>query len=262
MVQVLAGRTGHFLIAGVAFSLCVANMGKAQAPAGNPKTPAVGPYSAHAKESDEEHAAHSAPFDPKTESNLDYFWRKSDEAFHKGDYERAIQLHRAIVALDPTDVESYSVGAWLLWSLGKKDDAVAFIQRGTKANPDNWDMWDEAGQHYDLQKMVPESLNAYRQAVAHFPAEAPANESQMLRRRLAHSAEHAGEWQLSAQTWRDLVRDFPDEAVNKNNLARVEALTKQKATQAKVQLPYLPVLASCTIFAFGSLVVAQRKNTL
>src|SRR5690606_5520562 len=50
---------------------------------------------------------------PSEETTLDYFWRKSDEAFHAGDYPRAIDLHKAIVALDPGDIESYSVAAWL-----------------------------------------------------------------------------------------------------------------------------------------------------
>ena len=195
------------------YTLFICNIANAQAP--------------HTNETPAEHAAHSKPVDEKTESNVDYFWRKSDEAFHAGDFERAIQLHRAIVALDPQDTESFSVGAWLMWSLGHKDDATAFIARGIQANPESSEMWDQAAQHYDLQKLAPESLNAYKQAVAYFPKDAPLAESQMLRRRLAHSAERGGDLNLSVQTWRDLVRDFPDEAVNKNNLARVEALEKK-----------------------------------
>ncbi|MBV9469983.1 MAG: tetratricopeptide repeat protein [Abitibacteriaceae bacterium] len=153
------------------------------------------------------------------ESNLDYLWRKSDEAFHAGDYERAVGLHKAIEALDPTDVESYSVASWLLWSMGKGDEALQLIERGIKANPNNWDMWDEAGQQYELQKKAPEAENAYVQAVKLIPKE---EDSQMLRRRLAHAAERHGDWQIALDTWRGLVQDFPAEPVNKNNLARVE----------------------------------------
>ena len=157
------------------------------------------------------------------ESNLDYLWRKSDEAFHKGDYERAVGLHRAIVALDPGDVQSWSVAAWLIWSMGRGEAAVAHIDRGLKANASSWEMWSEAAQHFDLQKIAPRSLEAYKRSVELQPAEADKSDAQMLRRRLAHSAERAGDLALSAQTWRELVRLFPDEAVNKNNLARVEA---------------------------------------
>ncbi len=44
----------------------------------------------------------------------------------------------------------------------------------------------------------------------------------MLRRRLAHAAERSGDLETSVRTWRDLVKDYPNEPVNQNNLARVE----------------------------------------
>src|SRR5215216_253999 len=81
-------------------------------------------------------------------SNSDYFLARSDEAFHLGDYERAVQLHRARVAIDPEAIDSWGAAAWLLWSMGRGDEAAEFIERGLKVNPDNWEMWNEAGQHY------------------------------------------------------------------------------------------------------------------
>lgn len=161
---------------------------------------------------------------PRDESNTAYFWRKSDQAFHNGDYDRAVSLHRAIVALDPHDIESYSVAAWLLWSMEKPEDATAFLQRGLAANPESWEMWDSAGQHYDLRKMKTEAKAAYVRAVSLIPK---GEDAQMLRRRLAHAAEREGDIALSLQTWRDLVRDFPNEPVNHNNLARVEKLPRK-----------------------------------
>lgn len=169
-----------------------------------------------------EHAPSSAA--RAEESNVDFFWRKSDEAFHKGDYERAIGWHRAIVALAPDDTRSWSVASWLMWSLGRGEDATAWIDRGLKQNPNSWEMWNEAAQQAELQKLAPRALEAYKHALQLLPAEADKQDAQMLRRRLAHAAERGGELELSAQTWRGLVRDYPSEVVNKNNLARVEAL--------------------------------------
>ena len=152
-------------------------------------------------------------------SLVDYFWRRSDAAFHAGDYPRAIELHRAIVALDPSDTESYGVGAWLLWSLDKKDEADAFIAKGLKHNPDNSEMWNVAAQQYGLEKEFASERDAYAKSVSLAGKDA----DQMLRRRYAHASEHAGDLGGSAQIWRGLVADFPNEAVNKSNLARVEA---------------------------------------
>src|SRR5690606_4150513 len=117
----------------------------------------------------------------KQESELTYvewLWQQSDKAFHAGDYERAVRLHRNIVYFDPTDVESYSVAAWLLWSMEKADESNEHITKGLKANPKNWEMWDVAGQHYDLQKLHQLSQPAYEKSVELIPKEA---DSQLVR---------------------------------------------------------------------------------
>jgi tetratricopeptide (TPR) repeat protein len=166
------------------------------------------------------------PVDPSHESNTDYLWRKSDQAFHEGDYDRAVGLHRAIQALDPSDVQSYSVASWLLWSMGKNDDALAMVMNGLKANPDNWDMWDEAAQQYGLMKRDADALDAYGHAVRLIPKD---QDSQMLRRRYAHAQEKSGDLKGAVTTWQGLVKDYPNEAVNKNNLARVQAQVNKPA---------------------------------
>jgi len=149
---------------------------------------------------------------------IDELWKKSDEAFHKGDYPRAIALHKQIVELDPHDVESYSDAAWLMWSLGNGDEAQAHINRGIANNSKNWEMWDAAGQQDDLQKYFSKAQFAYSQAVKFIPAQ---EDSQMLRRRYAHAAENAGDVNIAIQIWQKLVKDYPNDAVNQNNLNRI-----------------------------------------
>jgi len=105
-----------------------------------------------------------------------------------------------------------------LWSMDKGPDAMAFIQRGLDNNPNDPEMWDAAGQHYDLQKKTAEAQKAYAKAVELSGKDAP----QLLRRRYAHAAEHAGDWATSLTVWQALVKDYPNEAVNRNNLARVQ----------------------------------------
>ncbi len=168
----------------------------------------------------------------KEESAVDYMWEKSDEAFHAGDYERAIGLHKGIVAIAPDEVESYGNGAWLMWSLGRGEEAIAFIERGLKANPKNWEMWKEAAQHYGLQKQTEKERDAYRQAIELAPKD---EDTQMLRRAFAHAAEKSGDLALAVATWRQLTTDFPTEAVNKNNLARVEKMLAEQKNQATDQ---------------------------
>lgn len=165
------------------------------------------------------------------ETNSEYFWRKADVAFHAGDFERTIALHKAIIALDATDVESYSIAAWLMWSLGRGDEALAHIKRGINANSSDWEMWDAAGEQYDLQKQYTSARDAYSQAVRILP---PDTDSQFLRRRLAHAAEHAGDLKLAESTWRGLTKDFPNDAVNSSNLSRVEKLNGASPISTRV----------------------------
>lgn len=165
-------------------------------------------------------ASKSAKKTVKKESPVDALWRKSDEAFHAGNYPLAVGFHRKIVALDPRDVESYSVASWLLWSLGKPDEALQFIADGLKANPKDPEMWDAAGQHYNLQKRASDAENAFGKAIQ-FGGKA-AKSDMMLRRRYAHAAQDAGHLAKSIELWRALVADFPRDVVNQNNLRRVQ----------------------------------------
>jgi len=181
---------------------------------------------------DHDHAAPAAG-GPLAESErqptgkaTDYFWQKSDEAFHLGDYERVLRLHKAIVALDPQDIESYGVYAWIAWSMGNNKEATDHIERGLKANPDNWEMWHAAGEQYQFMKLWPQAQTAFARAIQMAPKE---ENTQIMRRQLAHVAQNAGDLQTSVETWRALVKDFPNEPVNKSNLERVEKLIAEKS---------------------------------
>jgi tetratricopeptide (TPR) repeat protein len=159
---------------------------------------------------------------------LDALWKQTDVAFHNGDYPRAIALHRQITAIDPTDVESYSNAAWLLWSSGKGTEALTHLQKGIKANPKNPQMWETLGDHLgSFRKRPRDAQIAYTRALQYSK---PGANTQMLRRRLAHAAERAGDLRTSVATWRGLVRDYPGVPVNQNNLRRVEALLNRGTT--------------------------------
>ncbi len=158
------------------------------------------------------------------EKQLDALWEASDAKFHAGDYPSAIAIHRKIQALDPSDAESYSVASWLSWSLGKREDGLALIQSGLKANPKDPEMWDAAGQHYNLQKLPLKAETAFGKAIQLSGKSA----DMMLRRRYAHAAQDAGHLAKSITIWSDLVADFPKDQVNKNNLARAKRAAAPK----------------------------------
>ena len=185
----------------------------------------------------------------------DELWRRSDAAFHAGDFAGAVELHRQIVKIDPGDVESYGVAAWLLWSMEKGDQADAFIAQGLKSNPDNWEMWQTAGDQYGLERKPALERDAYAKAIDL----AGKSADQMLRRRFAHAAEKAGDLPASAQAWRGLVADFPDEPVNKDNLARVEARIVEARIEADKRMP-VGALGFIGLGALSLVAIGARKR--
>ena len=90
----------------------------------------------------------------------------------------------------------------------------------------------------------------------------PRQETQLLRRRLAHAAEKDGDLELSITTWRKLTADFPDEYVNRTNLARVEKLLAEKQAEEK-KVAMSPILiGSVGIAMIALLGAALRRRKL
>jgi len=178
------------------------------------------PCAAPAKSKKPAASKKSAPKETPLEKRVDALWEASDVQFHKGDYLAAVAIHRQIVKLAPEEIESYGDAAWLLWSLGQKAEARDFIAQGLKANPLNPEMWDTAGQHYTLEHSFADAKDAFLKAIQFA---GPKRTPELLRRRLAHAAEDAGDFSLAIQTWTDLVRDYPTSPVNQSNLARAKA---------------------------------------
>ncbi|MCM8805068.1 MAG: hypothetical protein NC833_07440 [Candidatus Omnitrophica bacterium] len=90
-----------------------------------------------------------------------YLWIKVDQAFHCGDYDRAIEYLSFISFIQPKDPESYILKAWLQWSEAKflysqklpykekLNQAVKTYREGQKNNPTNWQIYFEEGMMWE-----------------------------------------------------------------------------------------------------------------
>jgi len=143
-------------------------------------------------------------------------WALADKYFHDGKYAEAIRVQQRIYRLDPEDVESYAVAAWLLWSLGDEPGARRILTSGVAANPNAWDSHWELGYH-DLERNGdPErALPSLEQAIAQdgWPPYAI--------RTLAHAYLYAEQPSLAAEVWERIGENgsAPPGVVN-NNLGR------------------------------------------
>jgi len=97
-------------------------------------------------------------------------WIKLDQYHHEyiahgGDWAKdtnAAALSRIITKLDPHFTEAYAAGARILLTLGKKEEARAYLQEGIDNNPDSLMLHDEMG------TMLARHFGDYKNALYHF----------------------------------------------------------------------------------------------
>lgn len=129
-------------------------------------------------------------------SNL--LWSFTDHYFHGGNYPQAIRLDHVLVKMDPHFEEAYSNGAWLEWSSGHTDAAVADLKLGVKNNPDRYDLYADMGDCYWYWLKEPIEAIPYYIRATSFYQDAPWTTFSAL----AHATEKVGDYSRAAVAWR------------------------------------------------------------
>ena len=146
----------------------------------------------------------------------DLLWEKSDGFFHVGDYERSVATLRLITDLDPTDLQAYSVGAWLIDSRERPSEAEAFLKLGLSRNPNHYEMYSELGDFYFNKQN-------YAAAVGYFESALKFKDCPIvLWHMLAHAYERSGSLQKSIETWEHALTLEPGDGTVLVNLKRVK----------------------------------------
>lgn len=131
-------------------------------------------------------------------------WQRADDYFHAGDYPRAIATDRIITADEPTFLEAYATGGWLLESDGDLADAEAYYKEGVDNNPTH------SYAYYNLGFFYFNTMHNYPMAVQTFKSDvktsdAEANDWKML----AHSYERVGQLDQAVSAWRIIKKRYP-----------------------------------------------------
>jgi len=67
--------------------------------------------------------------------------READIAFGNRQYERAAELYRRLVALDPSNVELHNNLGLTLHYLGRSDEALTWLEQGIEKDPTHQRIW-------------------------------------------------------------------------------------------------------------------------
>ena len=163
-----------------------------------------------------------AQTDGITNRVVDGLWRTTDTYWHQGDYNRVVALLRVCVEADPSFTEAYSVGAWLIWSMGDTANADQFLQYGLARTGDPTSLEYEYGWHLFNTKRYEAALPHLKNAVD------KGDTDRVALTTLAHCYRLMGRYDHSITTWQLVIARFPDFRAAKTNLAKVIDLKNLK----------------------------------
>lgn len=141
----------------------------------------------------------------------------TDAHFHKGEYNHIINLDRMVIGAIPDRMNAYEDAGWLLWSMDRDPEAIVIYEKGIKANPNTFYMYDELGLYYMTRKKDYSRAITYYEKAARF-----ANCPQPTFHMLAHAYEKTKQLDKSLAVWKKLA-DKGD-APAKVNYERVKRL--------------------------------------
>ncbi len=150
------------------------------------------------------------------ESLADSLVLTSDYWWHLGEYDRVCHLLEAALFFSPQRVELYGDIAWLQWSLGRDDQAIAVLKRGVVANPGDWGAEFNLGFHYFNTRRYQEALPYLQAAAEHTPTwPVPIHI-------YAHALEALGRIQEALHAWDLALRRFPGDTPAQRNRERLQ----------------------------------------
>jgi len=146
----------------------------------------------------------------------------TDVYWHEGDYDSCVRCNETIVFLDPGYVEVYDNSRWLLWSMGRDNEAIEVDERAIAHNPDSWEAYFNLGFHYFNTQRYAQAKPLLKRAVE---LGAPA----LKQHSYCHVLERLGDPKAALAEWERLRKQFPDDAVVVPNIERLKAVIEGRA---------------------------------
>lgn len=157
----------------------------------------------------------------------DALTEEADWWWHDGDLEQAARCLEAVLFLDPQDTQTYTLAAWLEWSLGRDEQAINTLKRGIAVVPNDPQTHFELGFHY---------MNTKRYLLAREPLKEALDlgGDDLMRRQYAHCLEKLGKYKDALDQWKKLMEDSPDDAAVKMNYERVKKLVNSEQRRERL----------------------------
>ncbi|MHB0937327.1 MAG: tetratricopeptide repeat protein [Armatimonadota bacterium] len=146
-----------------------------------------------------------------------------DDYFHTGEWEKSVAAGERLISLRPDDIHPYANAAWLLWSTDQVDRAMALYQRMLEQNPTNPEGYYIIAHYYFFTRRdYAAALPYLEQSVRHGATPPQIHLYGHCLAKLGRNAE-------ALAFWRQLLADYPDNEVAKNE---IEKLTQEAPAPA------------------------------
>lgn len=156
---------------------------------------------------------------------LNNLTEQTDRHFHKGEYNHIVNLNRLIVQGDPHNLAAYENSSYLLWSMQRNAEGLAFLQQGLKDNTNTFYLYDEVGLFYSLY------LKDYKSAIPYYEKAVTFKDCAINSwHGLAHCYEKTHQMDKALKTWETAAKR-PGDVVAAVNLKRVRAIAESHSPQ-------------------------------
>lgn len=148
-------------------------------------------------------------------------WVKTDDYFHRGEYEPILRLVRLITTIDPHQIDVYTTGAWhMAYNFMDKrliKTGIEFLEDGVKNNPTIYDLYFEAGYtNMDKTRDFPRAIYWYTEASDKRTTDGKELPPMFTWFQLSHAYERAGDIDGAIRQWEANVRRAVQEARGKD----------------------------------------------
>jgi hypothetical protein len=171
-------------------------------------------------------------------------WVKTDDYFHRGEYQPILRLVRLITVIDPHQIDVYTTGAWhMAYNFMDKRlirTGIEFLDDGVRNNPTIYDLYFERGYtNMDKTRDFPKAIQSYREASRRGTTDGKKLPPMFVWFQLAHAYERAGDIDGAIKQWEENVRRGVAEAREKSKgagstqrldaaMQRLHALAQQR----------------------------------
>lgn len=187
----------------------------------------------------------------KMAANL--LWLEADRQFDEAKIHRVMPLIRGTVALDPTFVDAFLIGAWHLsynfpanltptpesqkvyvpkWNarVGDREtfyyEGIDFLKDGIRKNPDDYRLYFDTGYAIYEQK-----LNDHANGIRYLSEAVKRRHDVWVPRMLFHSLQYDGQYERALNGWKEYLVDWPNNQVAPRFILINEALLFEVAAE-------------------------------